>query len=85
MLINQSIVQLVLIKQKLKNKSETSQNRFHSQPVQPSSVLKLISKKLKPKIKAAHQVVCRQVKAQIYADCLLTRLFIPKDFEADRP
>ena len=44
MLINQSIVQLVLKNKNLKSKSETLHNRFHSQPVQPSSVLNNIQK-----------------------------------------
>ena len=63
----------------------TSQNRFNSQPVQPSSVLKLISKKIKTQNQSCTPSCLETSQAQIYADCLLTSLFIPTAFETDRP
>ena len=49
-------VQLVVRNKKLKNKSETSKNRFLSQPVQPSSNLSNLQNNENAKIKAAHQL-----------------------------
>ena len=69
-------------KQKLKIKVKPHRTDFT--PNQ-SSLAQNFFTKSKNLNKSCTPVVSWQVKAQLYADCLPTRLFIPTDFETDRP